>query len=441
MSDSQFDELVKTMIQDHRSPVPENMWERIVQKKSEDRKGFVFFFRSIGLSILLVAVCLGGYFLFDGNIKGLSPEKKGITNNNYPPVSHAKNPAPANSNSARVLIPQNLLAGLDRERSPQTKSTKKLASPKNTASETLDPRSNKTRHKIHNKTSDLIRTKTSDQIQYKAPGKTPDQTPGKTSDQTADKTSGPSSDKIQPVKPKIGPETASIANDPTAMTSSGKAKQKNSSGRKPSVKIASPDSAQNRSPKKTAKNKVPDSQKWYLDLYGSPDLPIYDKPSSNPNFEANEKMKISYSIGLKINRSFGKHFSGKIGIQFSQINYDLIDSSLQHSPNHLKSIDIPLLAGYSIGNEKYMATLNAGAIFNFHSWYAGSSLPSIFKSNTGVSLYIGLNLATRLNEKLSIFGEPYFRYRLSSMTVSSVDFNKFIDVAGISLGVRYHFKK
>jgi hypothetical protein len=84
--------------------------------------------------------------------------------------------------------------------------------------------------------------------------------------------------------------------------------------------------------------------------------------------------------------------------------------------------------------------VNTGVIFNLYSWLdAGQT--SYFKTNTGLSLYLGLNFSKHINERMEIFSEPYYRYRLSSMTNSTVDFLKFIDVAGISFGVRYHFKK
>src|SRR5579864_5016546 len=39
------------------------MWDRIIQKKDKDRKGFLFFFR--WFTILLLGICLGGYLLMN----------------------------------------------------------------------------------------------------------------------------------------------------------------------------------------------------------------------------------------------------------------------------------------------------------------------------------------------------------------------------------------
>ncbi len=107
---------------------------------------------------------------------------------------------------------------------------------------------------------------------------------------------------------------------------------------------------------------------------------------------------------------------------------------------HLKSLDLPVLAGYSWGNETLGMTINAGVVVNLYTWPPEDQI-NYFKTNTGLSLYLGFNVKKQINDRLDIFTEPYYRYRLSSMTVSTVYYAKFIDVAGLSFGVRYHFKK
>ena len=100
--------------------------------------------------------------------------------------------------------------------------------------------------------------------------------------------------------------------------------------------------------------------KWSLDLYASPD---YSMARGEPNV----KTKLSYTVGLRVNRSFGTHFSGRIGIQFSHTYYNLKDSSAYSSP-YLMSIDLPLLAGYACRNETLGMSINAGLVFNLYSW-------------------------------------------------------------------------
>ena len=175
------------------------------------------------------------------------------------------------------------------------------------------------------------------------------------------------------------------------------------------------------------------SGKWSLDLYASPDYPIV-------HGEPWITTKLSYTVGLRVNRSFGTHFSGKLGVQFSQINLIFADSNVVSGSYHLKSIDLPVLAGYSWGNETLGMTINAGVVFNLYSWQTGEDV-NAFKTNTGLSLYLGFNVKKQISDRIDLFTEPFYRYRLSSMTTSSVYYAKFIDVAGLSFGVRYHFKK
>ena len=67
MTDSQLDEIFKKQLPGHESPVPEDMWERIIRKKDKDRKGFFFFFSLIGLFLLGFGVA--GILLFNKNDK------------------------------------------------------------------------------------------------------------------------------------------------------------------------------------------------------------------------------------------------------------------------------------------------------------------------------------------------------------------------------------
>ena len=167
------------------------------------------------------------------------------------------------------------------------------------------------------------------------------------------------------------------------------------------------DSVKTTTSKKSDSTKKNNGNKWSLDLYASPDYPIEFA-------DYYVKSKLSYTVGLRLNRSFGKRFSGKIGIQFSQLNYVLPDTSGYPGPDHLMRLDLPVLAGYSWGNETFGMTVNAGVVFNLYSWL-GADSASYIKSNAGLSLYLGLNFSKHINDRMEIFSEPYYRYQLSSI--------------------------
>ena len=193
------------------------------------------------------------------------------------------------------------------------------------------------------------------------------------------------------------------------------------------------------------------NKNWFLDLYASPDIPFNIISSSgSPIFvdfmKQNFKTQISYTVGARVGISFAKHFSAKAGFQYSQINAKFNDSI--PIVDRYRSIDIPFLIGYDIENPDFKTTINAGVIFNLYSSYKGRIIDSngvaeinvanIYKHNTGLSLYIGLNFAKRLNNKIQLFTEPYFRYRLSYMTKPHAPFNQKINIAGVSFGLKYN---
>src|SRR5579872_4352669 len=80
MTDSQLDELFKKQLPGHESPVPEDMWARIIQKKDRDRKWFFFLFSVIGLFIL--GFITAGILLFNVNRKEVVKAKQTFTDSN-----------------------------------------------------------------------------------------------------------------------------------------------------------------------------------------------------------------------------------------------------------------------------------------------------------------------------------------------------------------------
>jgi hypothetical protein len=175
-------------------------------------------------------------------------------------------------------------------------------------------------------------------------------------------------------------------------------------------------------------------------VYVSPDIPFNEITSGNAAFidfiNKSFKTNLSYTIGVGIGRSITKHFSVKIGIQYSKINAKLIDSS--GIARHYMSIDIPFLIGYQIKTTDFETTINAGVIFNLYSWHKGENIAN-YKNYTGISLYAGLNFAKQINNKIELFAEPYFRYRLSYLTKPQAPFNQKIHVAGALFGLKYNF--
>lgn len=377
--DDQMDKLFNKRLGDYQSPVPADMWERIIQKKDKDRKVFLFFFRISGILLLTLGLA-GGYFLLNSGGKDILTHKNNLIIKNKTPLIDS-----GQSDDVPHLIPA--------------------------SNSTMQSESSKTNHE-------------KDQFRKQK---------GSYSDKFKDaEFNKNSNDNLS--QTEIGAEGHSLQNDSVKIDNKKAISQKDSLEKEALVKAVTGDTTKTPDPKKQPDKKTTERGKWYLDLYASPDFPFTSSPEYN-------KMKLSYTIGLKLNRSFGKHFSGKLGIQFSQINYIGADSNVFETPGHLMRVDLPAFVGYSFGNDKFRTTLNAGAMFNLNSWFHGESSPGVFKTNTGVSLYLGLNLEKSINHRISIFGEPYYRYQLTPMTNSSTSSNRFIDIVGLSIGARYYFKK
>jgi hypothetical protein len=380
ISDSQMDKFFSDRLRDYPSSVPEDMWKRIEEKKKRDRMFWLFFFRL--LAIVILTLGLRGYFIINQNKSAvnIATDSAGI--------NHARIiPDTIKSNVSNLPTTQN-----------QTQESQINGANKN------ENRKEKTRINYLDK---FDHAKSSNQ-----------------DNATTSKTG--STSKAQ---------SATISSTATAdshVVKKNNAEDKNDSLHKePLAKATVADSSRSKDLKKPKEEKKLNNRKWYLDLYVSPDYPIISPHEY-------EQSKLSYTLGVRINRSLGDHFSLKTGVQYSRINIMANDS---FGIDRLQRLDLPVLVGYSVGNEKLKATFNGGVILNLYSWFPGSDSIVFFKTNTGLSLYLGVNFETKINEKFSLFGEPYYRYQLTSMTVSSVSNVKFIDIVGITIGARYYFKK
>ncbi len=391
ISDNQMDQFFRERLEKYSSSVPENMWNRIMGKKKRDRMLWLFFSRLMIIAVLIFGLT-GSYLIFNQKKISDKPSKPDIRNNQ--PL------ASANESKANQPISS---SAQDQIVVPEINSDGKNAMRKsNTRINYFDAVDHSKKNSSHH---DLLSLTESGSL-------------------------------------GIATRKHAAVTDTSVVTN---VKVKDSLDKKSPAKTTGPDSSQSKEVKKPEKKSEQNNTKWYLDLYASPDYPII---TSSP-FDQSVS-KLSYTIGVRINRSFGKHFSLKTGIQYSQVNFIGNDSLFGGAIIHIKRLDLPVLIGYSFIGTNIKTTINGGAIFNLYS--SVSSVPSqnlftpppvqdYFEKNLGVSLYLGVNFEKRIKEKLSLFVEPYYRYQLSSMTISSVQNVKFIDIAGISFGARYYFKK
>ncbi|HEX3024773.1 MAG TPA: hypothetical protein VHP12_06145 [Chitinophagaceae bacterium] len=232
---------------------------------------------------------------------------------------------------------------------------------------------------------------------------------------------------------------------------------------------------------------------WYLQLYASPD---YTMKSLSGNGLSNtylqkkdstEKMFGGFTVGAKISKNVGDHFILNAGIQYSQLieKFNLstvnetrttvvivsrtvirpqgdttfndtttvtqIGYAVRKNLNSYKNIEIPIGLGYEFGEvkDKWKVAVNGGVIIHVTSWYNGETLDTsykvvsvaskgnggFYKSSTGLSLYGSISLIRKINDKLDVFAEPYFRVGLTPIS-SSIGYSQKFNAAGLTLGVR-----
>jgi hypothetical protein len=227
--------------------------------------------------------------------------------------------------------------------------------------------------------------------------------------------------------------------------------------------------------------------KKYLEFYAGPDYAfrsLHDTGNSAylQQRKQSTKFKSGFSAGVRYTKVFNNSMSVRGGVNYSQINekftynqgnivqvtyilnangdtvgsYTTTGSRYKTTINRYRSIDIPLVVGYEVGNGKLHANINAGAIVNIYSWQKGdvldangkpvsittgkSSSPYQFKTNAGVGFVGAVSVYYKLNDRLHIMAEPYFRYNLSQMNKESITLKQKYHTAGLRLGIRLDLK-
>ncbi len=224
--------------------------------------------------------------------------------------------------------------------------------------------------------------------------------------------------------------------------------------------------------------------KYYLEAYAGPDY-AFKKYNDTANSTLLERRKESvsfqsaFSAGVRYTRVFGNGMSLRTGINFSQINekFSFIQSNVvqltyvinpatgdttesyyvrgtryKTSYNHYRTIDLPLVVGYELGNGRLHANINAGAMINIYSWQKGETLDTAYqpvsfttgkgnpsyqyKTNVGVGFTAAVSFYYKLNEHLHLLAEPYYRYNFSPINKQAFSIQEKFTTVGLRLGVR-----
>ena len=235
---------------------------------------------------------------------------------------------------------------------------------------------------------------------------------------------------------------------------------------------------------------------WFVELYASPDYDMKHVSAGgglNTGYlhtqDSANKSIGGFTAGFRISKGIGNNFSLKSGVQFKESterfryvkqndvkNISVMDTrsytdnsgatvyqndtsviqqvggyTLRTVINTYKSIEIPLIASWEKGNNKWHVAVNGGVILNLFTFYEGQTFDNsysivllsakqssgFFRSTANCSLYGSLSLLRNIGKGMNVFAEPYYRYALGNNSTSAIGYDQRFNSAGINFGIRY----
>ena len=200
---------------------------------------------------------------------------------------------------------------------------------------------------------------------------------------------------------------------------------------RPSVRLAI--TAKTPNPKSSKNLIVPatpyhSTSRWRFDGYASPEYFTF------------REFGFSYGAGARATFVFKKHYTITAGLQYLKVD---VTAHSQHDsldglfPGYFNNIQMPVFFGYTVGNDRFSFTANAGAIFSVYADAHNRLKNQNWPNRNGPSAYIGFNFATRVNDRISLFAEPYIKCWYPQRFQ---DLPPHLYSTGISVGLRYDLK-
>ena len=407
MKDNQFDDLVKNKLQNHESSVPADMWERITGNKKE-RKG-AFALRTF---LLIAALAVFG---FAGNYFFLQ-----ISNKNNKDVAFNKNDL-----SSKIIKKDINKQSSNKKVSPDGLRIKKMDSSGKIVN--LSQRKKQIRNY-----SFLVGEREGIQTIYN-------------------------------LRPFF--KSVDISGERSVVTNHTKTSEYQNNNIDSLIKRLTKESVSSKSDTSENSETKEDeayNDKFSLEMYISPDMPVNWIHSSNESYEQVLKKtnttRFSYTFGTRMKYEITKRLSAKIGLQYAQINEKIVyvSSGPAHnftSSNRYRNIGVPLLISYKTTRTSDLdLSINTGIIVNIASRYKGA-IPSVsgepidlnnnsvYDRNTSANLYLGVDISKKINKRTDIFAEPWFSYGLKNMVNPFYLFQQKIHTPGLTLGLRYRLFK
>jgi hypothetical protein len=495
MSDNLFDNFLKEKLQNHVSPVPGDMWQRIQTRKEKERRGGFWWsnYRSIGLAIVGVAIISALLIIqpFNSGNDEVSNEIR-TKSNNALSTTGTNNQQSKSSGEATTSKDRNQSLRNDGSLKQQNDPSLPTKQPSDRITDQDNQSTATTLNTAHAQVNNHY-TKDLNHSNLIQPHTKSGSITSRSGKQFA-------ADNFQPGKTDFARETANAfqANNTENVEHVATI---NALEFLASKKAAANVFQLNKTVESLKGIKLTDcpsafgnrKSNWYVEGFVSPDYSVKRTSNTGGNEEyikrkdSTESYNGAFTAGIRLSTTIGEHLLLKSGLQYSQINekfnyraenerrlttvvtirtiirgpgdtltvrdtsiVEQIGYRVKTTYNRYRSFDIPVILGYEWGNDEWRGSINAGVIFNIRSWQQGDMLDTsyipvafdktsspVFKHNIGLGLYAGAALIKPIGNRLDVFAEPYMRYNISSMTNSSSPFNQKFHIIGINFGIRY----
>ncbi len=477
-----FDNHIKEQFSNYSPDVPPHIWDAIVAKRKDRRPGFLFSLLNRKNLLILLGILLAGgsgAWLLNNAVSSSADEKTlaGTT------IDKNQNP---NNNTTAAITPSTTLAAPitnDAVTAAAKNYPSSIAIDKTPA--TTDDPSSFTKKKNLSRSS-----RTSIKTYSATPYSNGNEDPSSFAKNNAPlKTAAATQMKVmneEITNEEMKNEDASTFNKlPSGGTLLGRLTYGiPEKGMKPTDKTAlnkrnTPDAVL---PKCPVEKNISGNKK-YFEVYGSYDYGLRSlKDSGNSSYLQKRKESTTftsaYSAGIRYTRVFNNSMSVRGGINFSQINekftlvqgnviqiiyiinsngdttgsYTTTGTRYKTTHNKYRTIDVPLLIGYEMGNGRLHTNINAGPVINIYSWQRGevldangqpvsittgkSNTPYGFKTNAGIGFMGAISIYYKLTDNLHLLAEPYFRYNFNQMNKENITFKQKYNTLGFRLGLR-----
>lgn len=236
---------------------------------------------------------------------------------------------------------------------------------------------------------------------------------------------------------------------------------------------------------------------FYVEGYASPDFARKNVSANNANSttyiskkDSSENMQLGFTVGARFVKSLTNNLLIKAGLQYSHLSEKTVwrtenerkqtivitthtipragglpDTTISDTTvsfqigyrtrttvTHYKNLELPIILSYEFGSTESMwkIAVNAGAIVNVTSWYDGKTFDSnydlvnagskanngFYQHKIGVSLYTGVSILRKINDKVDVFIEPYYRFGILNSVDSKAGFAQRFNIGGVQFGAR-----